>query len=72
VDLNVVLSWTAAEIGYLASDDTGIFVEKSIANLIDGEASSERAVNMRDFAVLADEWLKREPCLALGSCWPAS
>jgi hypothetical protein len=51
---------TAAEIGYLASDGTGIVVEKSIANLIDGEAPGERAVNMRDFAVLADEWLKRE------------
>jgi hypothetical protein len=51
---------TAAEIGYLASDGTGIVVETSIANLIDGEAPGERAVNMRDFAVLADEWLKRE------------
>jgi hypothetical protein len=51
---------TAAEIGYLASDGTGIIVEQSIANLIDGEAPGERAVNLRDFAVLADEWLKRE------------
>jgi hypothetical protein len=51
---------TAAEIGYLASDGSGIFVEESIANVIDGEAPGERAVNMRDFAVLADEWLKRE------------
>ncbi|MHC4707069.1 MAG: LamG domain-containing protein, partial [Planctomycetota bacterium] len=51
---------TAAEIGYLASDGTGIFVEKSIANLIDGEAPGERAVNLRDFAILADEWLTRE------------
>ncbi|MHC4388789.1 MAG: LamG domain-containing protein, partial [Planctomycetota bacterium] len=52
---------TAAEIGYLASDGTGIVVETSIANLIDdGEAPGERSVNFRDFAILADEWLKRE------------
>jgi hypothetical protein len=51
---------TAAEIGYLASDGTGIIVERSIANLIDGEAPGERSVNFRDFAILADEWLKRE------------
>jgi hypothetical protein len=60
LDPNVVLSWTAAEIGYLASGGTGIFVEKSIANLIDGEAPGERAVNLRDFAILADRLLDRE------------
>ena len=41
-------------------ESEGIVVEDSIANLIDGEAPGERAVNLRDFAVLADEWLKRE------------
>jgi hypothetical protein len=51
---------TAAEIGYLASDGTGIVEEEFIANLIDPEGPGERAVNMRDFAILADEWLMRE------------
>jgi hypothetical protein len=51
---------TAAEIGYLASDGSGIVEEQSIANLIDDEAPGESVVNMRDFDVLADEWLKRE------------
>ncbi|MHC4707853.1 MAG: LamG domain-containing protein [Planctomycetota bacterium] len=50
-----------AEVGWLASDGTGIVSTESIANLIDdGEAPGERSVNMRDFAVLAVEWLKEE------------
>jgi hypothetical protein len=51
---------TAEEIGYLASDGTGIVAMESIANLVNPEPLGERAVNFRDFAVLADSWLQQE------------
>jgi len=51
---------TAAEVGYLASDSTGVVDIQSIANLIDGEAPGKKAVNLRDFAMLADNWLQEE------------
>jgi hypothetical protein len=51
---------TAAEVAYLATDGTGILSLQSIANLIDGETLGERAVNFRDFAVLAVEWLEED------------
>jgi hypothetical protein len=51
---------TAAEIGYLASDGTGLVLVQSIANLVNPEAPGERAVNLRDFAALADSWLEQE------------
>ena len=51
---------TAAEIGYLASDRTGIVEEEFIANLIDPEELGERAVNFRDPAILGQSRLEEE------------
>jgi len=45
------------EIAYIATDTTRIFSVQSIANLYNDEDLGERAVNIRDFAVIANSWL---------------
>jgi hypothetical protein len=49
-----------AEIKYIASDGTGWFAVQSVANLYNEEALGDRAVNLRDFAKLANNWLVRK------------
>ncbi|MHC4708749.1 MAG: LamG domain-containing protein [Planctomycetota bacterium] len=51
---------SAEEIAWLASDGIGTVSVQSIANLVNDEDLGERAVNFRDFAILADDWLKQE------------
>jgi hypothetical protein len=48
------------EIGYLASGGTGIVTVQSVANLVNDEPLGERAVNFRDFDILADAWLEQK------------
>jgi len=48
------------EVAYLATDGTGIFTVQSIANLSNDEALGSRAVNLKDFAVLANGWLEQK------------
>jgi hypothetical protein len=49
-----------AEVAWLATDGTGILEVQSIANLISDEPPGKRAVNLRDLAILADDWLVQE------------
>jgi hypothetical protein len=51
---------SAEEIAWLASDGIGTVSVQSIANLIDGEALGKKAVNFRDLAILADDWLVQQ------------
>jgi len=51
---------SAAEIAYIATDETGIFTVQSVANLYNDETLGDRAVNLRDFAKLAENWLVRK------------
>jgi hypothetical protein len=51
---------SAEEVAYLATDGTGILAVQSIANLINDESPGQRAVNLRDFAELADSWLEEK------------
>jgi len=55
---NRVLS--AEEIAWLATDGTKIFSVQSVANLYNKEALGRRAVNLRDFAELAKDWLEKQ------------
>jgi len=59
---------SAAEIANLADETPGdgeLYAPvASVANLSDDEAPLSRAVNLRDFAVLADQWLEEQ-------LWPA-
>jgi len=48
------------EIGYIAADGENIFTVHSVANLYNDEDLGKRAVNFRDFAVLADGWLEKK------------
>jgi hypothetical protein len=48
------------EIGYIAADGEKIFTVQSVANLYNDEDLGKRAVNFRDFAVLADGWLEKK------------
>jgi len=48
------------EVRYIATDTTGIFSVQSSANLYNKEDLGERAVNLRDFAELAKDWLKKQ------------
>ncbi|MHC4708036.1 MAG: LamG domain-containing protein, partial [Planctomycetota bacterium] len=48
------------EVRYLATDGTGILAVQSIANLVYDEALGQGAVNLRDFAELAAQWLEEE------------
>ncbi|MHC4645956.1 MAG: LamG domain-containing protein [Planctomycetota bacterium] len=56
---------SAAEVAWLATDGTGYVELTSPANLYDKEATGQRAVNFRDYAVLMDTWLEEE-------LWPAN
>jgi hypothetical protein len=49
-----------AEVAWLATGGTGILEVQSIANLINDEPAGKRAVNLRDLAILADDWLVQE------------
>jgi len=51
---------SAEEIAYLATDGTGMLAVQSIANLSNDEALGSRAVNLKDFAVLANSWLEQK------------
>ena len=51
---------SAAEIAYIATDETGIFTVQSVANLYNDEALGDRAVNLRDFAKLSENWLEKK------------
>ena len=52
---------SAEEIGWLASDGTGlVLMQSSVANLVNDEDLGDRAVSFRDFAILGDDWLKQE------------
>jgi hypothetical protein len=51
---------SAAEIAYIATDGMGIFTVQSVANLYNDEALGDRAVNLRDFAKLANNWLVKK------------
>jgi len=48
------------EIGYIAADGEKIFTVQSVANVYNDEDLGKRAVNFRDFAVLADGWLEKK------------
>jgi hypothetical protein len=48
---------SAEMVAHIASEGTGIVTVQSIANLYNDEPRGERAINLRDFAVLADDWL---------------
>ncbi|MHC4646379.1 MAG: LamG domain-containing protein, partial [Planctomycetota bacterium] len=50
---------SAAEVAWLATDGTGYVELTSPANLYDAEPVSEKAVNLRDFAVLVSSWLEK-------------
>ncbi len=47
-----------AEIGYLGTGGTGISPVQSPANLYDEEPAGTRAVNLRDYALLVQDWLQ--------------
>jgi hypothetical protein len=52
---------SADEVEWLASDGTGLVsMRPLIANVVNDEPLGERAVNLRDFAALAVEWLEEE------------
>jgi hypothetical protein len=51
---------SAAEVAYIATDETGIFTVQSAANIYNLETLGDRAVNLRDFAKLANNWLVRK------------
>jgi len=48
------------EIAHIATDGTGYLAVQSIANLYDKEALGKGAINLRDFAELAKDWLKKQ------------
>jgi len=49
-----------AEIAYLATDGTGLYLMDSTANLYDKEEPGHRTVNFRDYAVLLEGWLEEK------------
>jgi hypothetical protein len=51
---------TEAEVAYVALGPTGYRALVSIANVYDTESPGSKAVNLRDFAVMATEWLTPE------------
>ncbi len=51
---------SAAEVGHIASDGTGIVLMDSAYNIYDTESAGSRAINFRDYAVLLDSWLQKE------------
>jgi hypothetical protein len=48
------------EVAHIATDGKGVFAVQSVANLYNDEDPGDRAVNLRDFAVLANDWLVRK------------
>jgi len=51
---------SGAEVAHLATGGTGIFLMDSVANLHDSESPGSRAVNLRDYALLMENWLKEK------------
>jgi hypothetical protein len=51
---------SAEEIGYIASDGTGIVSVQSVANLYNEEDFGDRAINFKDLAKLAAGWRDEE------------
>jgi len=49
-----------AEIAYLATDGTGLYLMVSAANLYDKEEPGQRTVNFRDYAALLNGWLEEQ------------
>jgi hypothetical protein len=47
---------TAAEVAWLATDGTGYMALTSTANLYDMEPANQKAINIRDIAILFDNW----------------
>jgi hypothetical protein len=48
---------TAAEVAYLATDGTGYMPLASLANIFDPEPAGQKAVNIRDAAMMLATWL---------------
>jgi hypothetical protein len=49
-----------AEIAYIASEETGILAMRTLAtNLYNEEDAGYRAINFKDFALIAESWLER-------------
>ena len=53
---------------YIAADGTGIFTVRSVANPYGNEDLGDRAVNLRDFAKLTNNWLMKEAMASVISC----
>ncbi|MHC4675888.1 MAG: LamG domain-containing protein [Planctomycetota bacterium] len=51
---------SAEEVAYIATDGTGFIAVQSVANLYNDEYPGDRAVNLRDFAELSENWLVRK------------
>jgi hypothetical protein len=51
---------TAAEVAYLATDGTGYMPLASLANIFDTEPAGQKAVNVRDAAMMLATWLEEE------------
>jgi len=49
-----------AEIAYLATDGTGLYLMGSAANLYDKEVPGDRTINFRDYAMLLESWLEEQ------------
>ncbi|MHC4645328.1 MAG: LamG domain-containing protein [Planctomycetota bacterium] len=49
---------SAAEVGHIASDGTGVVLMDSAYNIYDTESAGSRAINFRDYAELMDSWLE--------------
>ncbi|GAG53942.1 unnamed protein product, partial [marine sediment metagenome] len=48
------------EVAHIATDGEGVFAVQSVANIYNEEDPGDRAVNLRDFAVLANDWLVKK------------
>jgi hypothetical protein len=51
---------TAAEVAYIATEGTGYFGLESRVNIYDEEPAGQKAINLRDLAVLLDDWLEEK------------
>jgi hypothetical protein len=47
---------TAAEVAWLATDGTGYMALTSTANFYDNEPANQKAINVRDIAILINDW----------------
>jgi hypothetical protein len=50
----------ASEVAYLATDGSGYVPLDSAANLYDVEPAEQKAINLRDIAILLDAWLEEK------------